>query len=618
MKRIRSDLPGLILVLVFALMAAACSATGSPATTTTAAPATTAAPTTTSRGGQPVGGEIAFGQIEEPATLNPFLTTGAGLVTTLIGNTYWTGVAKVSGDTRELVPVVVTELPTVGNGGIRVNPDGTMTITYQILEEARWADGMPISGDDFRFTYETIMNPAYPINRSVYQEIIPESIVAGAKSFEYTMVQPTLQHEFLFHVLIPMHDVEGSDFVNDYNDAPWVSGGPFMFDEWRKGSFIRVVRNPDYWGTDPATGQQLPHLDSILFPFLPDQAALIDAFRAREVDIINPELGTIDAAPVIAAIEELSDLEADGVLIDVAPGPLWEHLNFSFSERSLVRNPNSYNAHLEYRRAVAHAIDEERIVAEILGGHLGPMDSYVEAYAPALSPGSWAQYDYDPERARAYIAELCAKEGIDCEARPVTAVFTTTAGNAARQQLADLLAEMFADIGVAFTVELEPSAIFLGQTLDTGEWDFGQWSWTGSPGLSGLVGFHDALDPEGPFSLGANIYRYGTPAVEADEDAELNQGPGLVVDEHSDRVGELRDFMYATVDVEELRSYLAEVESILADQVVILPLYQNLDLGAVWANRVGGYVHNPLPRQFPWLTVVGDTWNVEAWYRADL
>jgi hypothetical protein len=33
---------------------------------------------------------------------------------------------------------------------------------------------------------------------------------------------------------------------------------------------------------------------------------------------------------------------------------------------------------------------------------------------------------------------------------------------------------------------------------------------------------------------------------------------------------------------------------------------------------VGGYVHNPLPRQFPWLTVVGDTWNVEAWYRADL
>lgn len=51
-------------------------------------------------------------------------------------------------------------------------------------------------------------------------------------------------------------------------------------------------------------------------------------------------------------------------------------------------------------------------------------------------------------------------------------------------------------------------------------------------------------------------------------------------------------------------------EAFLADQLVIILLYQRLDPGAVWADTIGGYKHN-----------VGggyDTWNCELWYRLDL
>jgi hypothetical protein len=44
--------------------------------------------------------------------------------------------------------------------------------------------------------------------------------------------------------------------------------------------------------------------------------------------------------------------------------------------------------------------------------------------------------------------------------------------------------------------------------------------------------------------------------------------------------------------------------------VVIIPLYQRLDPGAVWADKIGGYKHNP--------SQAGDAWNIELWYRIDL
>ena len=64
------------------------------------------------------------------------------------------------------------------------------------------------------------------------------------------------------------------------------------------------------------------------------------------------------------------------------------------------------------------------------------------------------------------------------------------------------------------------------------------------------------------------------------------------------------------MDTALLDTYLEEAEAILADQVVFIPLYQRLDPGAVWADSVSGYKHNP--------TQAGDTWNCEFWYRLDL
>ncbi len=616
------------LLFAFALIAAACGDSGGTTTTEgeVGQTTTTVAETTTSEGevttttagettttteadtGKPYGGEVVIADDQEPPTLNTYAPGGDNFIVSKIGNGYWVTVQDIDGFTLELIPEVVTELPTVDNGGITINDDGSETVRYQIRDEAVWADGTPISGDDFLFTYEVIMNPDLPTNKQVYEDIRPDSWSVGPKTVEFTLEVPTVQAELLFgstSPVLPKHDVEPTildgTFVDAWNDDMWVSGGPFIFDQWQKGEFVRLVRNDNYWKTDADTGQQLPYLDSVVFRFIPETASLINAFKAREVDLINPP-------PSIETIEDLQGLESEGASVEVLSGPIWEHLNFQFGDNRLTRNPNSLNEHLDYRRAVAHAIDKVKIVDEILKGQVEPLDSYVDAFSPTLSQGSWAQYDYNPEGAKALIDGLCGE--IDCGPDGPFAIFSTTSNNDARVTLSQLFIQMFEDAGIGYEAQLEDSSLFFGETLDFGNWDLGEWAWVGTPGFAGLVSIHDVFDPEAPPPDGQNFYRWGTPEVTGADPDGFNQGPSSVIDDASARFAAVRDEMNATVDEDELIALINEAENILADNVVIIPLYARLDPGAVWADEVAGYKHNP--------SQAGDTWNMEVWYRLDL
>ncbi len=251
---------------------------------------------------------------------------------------------------------------------------------------------------------------------------------------------------------------------------------------------------------------------------------------------------------------------------------IWEHLTFQFGPNRFVRNPGSLNEHLKFRQAIAHAINKNRIVAAIPSAGRA-IDSYVEAFLPALSQGAWAQYDYNVATSVRLLGELCAELKRDCSKSPPRAVFSTTSNNDARVQLSGLLNEMLSAVGIQYEAQLEDSSLFFGETLDFGTWDLGEWAWLGTPSLDTLVGVHDVFDPDAPPPSGSNFYRWGTPAVTGADPAGFNQGPSSVIDEHTARFAELRDLMNSTSDRTQIVAYIREAEKILADQVVVIPLY---------------------------------------------
>lgn len=552
-----------------------------------ASPIRPAATTTTSEPGIPQGGDAVLGMALEPSSLNPFLEeTAADPTLPLIGQAVWAGVQTIEADTLEFIPEVVTELPSVENGDLRLNEDGTMTVRYRIRPEAVWEDGSPITGSDFEFTYQTIVNPRNPIRSSLrraYQAIVPGSVKAEEKTFEYLLADPSLGYEFLFNVILPRAQVEGSSFARDWRETMWMAAGPFRFVEWNKGESILLERNPEYWKEDQATGDRLPYLEEVEFRFIPDPRDLIVAFKRREVDVINP-------LPRLDFIEELAALEGEGADVQVRQGPAWEHLNFQFGGGRFERNPESLNQYVEYRRAIAHLVDRPAIAQSILQGALGPLHSFIDLYWPGASQDAWSRYDHDPRRARQLIDELGEELGRDFTEEPPQAVFTTT-NEPERVRLAEMLVRMLGEGGIEVTVELEERALFFGNSVAEGTWDIGEWAWIARQGRAGLVRSLQELFYLRPPS-GLNYYRWsdlGEPNPDAQRAQEILAGLDTVVDE------------------QELRTQILEVERILADQVVIIPLYTEPDVGVVWADEIVGYEHNP--------TVAGDTWNIEHWYR---
>jgi peptide/nickel transport system substrate-binding protein len=152
--------------LAMMLLVAACSTADSgddappPSTLTTTssttAPASSTSTTTTLRepSGPGYGGVAVVADDQYPTTLNPFAPGGDNFITTIIGQAWMTGAWDIDAETLDRVPEVVVDLPTVSNGGVVVDEDGSMTVTYVIRDEAVWSDGVPISGEDLAFTVD--------------------------------------------------------------------------------------------------------------------------------------------------------------------------------------------------------------------------------------------------------------------------------------------------------------------------------------------------------------------------------------------------------------------------------------------------------------------------------
>lgn len=581
-----------VVLLALLIVTAACTPGSDEPTSTTESlsgsttrtvvdPSTSSSSTTEPPDG--LGGELVIGQQESIASLNPFAPDFFG--GRVAGNLVWATIYDIEPGSWSRVPDAVTVLPSRGDG-IELNDDGTMTVRYEVRSGARWSDGLPITGEDLAFTAEAMRDLAV---RGVGNVDPVMATVVATDAVDrlafITFERPTLAFEDALWIILPSHALEGVDLVDGTDGTDWPSGGPFVVDSFDPFVSVRFVRN-DFYGRSDEQGRGLPYLDAVTITQTTEEGFQANepvspagAFVGRELDIavLNLWPEDIDRAR-----------NAEGSVVELVPTPVIEHVTFQFGPGRETVTVTSGNDELDYRRAVAHAIDRNGLLDETGV----PWFDDVPGLLRPVGPSAWDRYGFDPEEGGALVDGVFG----DATGRlvPSSQLFTTGNGDY-RIRIGDALESRFAAIGAGYEPVYQDSVLFFGETLSAGTFDLGMWAWISDGGYASTVRMIDLFDP----TAGTDATDFGRWYADGGGDS--------VTTENGNTYSELAEQARTTVDPERFAVLVSELEELLADQVPIIPLFHRAAAFAWWPDVVTGIVPNGSTSSL--------TWNAEVWQR---
>lgn len=238
-----------------------------------------------------------------------------------------------------------------------ISEDG-LTITFSLLTNVKWDDGVPFTSKDVKYTFETIMNPDVPARHNKACTDIIKSIETPD---DYTVVfhlkkispgfLPLLVDPYLCmipeHVLskIPPKDL----LTSEWNTKKMPPGlAQWSWSDMVEGEYHHWVANPY---CPPELGGP-PKLKHLYMKLIPDRTAAIAAVEAGEVDLLHSPYVPDDIIDELKANPKLQ--------LDVVPQPIVFPLQYNNQHPILS---NKY-----VRLAINSLIRREDIVSVILKG----------------------------------------------------------------------------------------------------------------------------------------------------------------------------------------------------------------------------------------------------------
>ncbi|WP_046118967.1 extracellular solute-binding protein [Ensifer aridi] len=228
----------------------------------------------------PKGGDLRLSQTGTFDTFNPLLEKGetaAGLA--LVFDT----LMKPSEDEISTAYGLLAE-------GVSF-PDDISSATFRLRQEAKWADGKPVTPEDVVFSFDQAkeLNPLY---QSDYRHVV-KAEKTGDRDVTFHFDEKG-NHELPYILgqirIVPKHWWEGTGPDGRPRDIsrttlePVMGSGPYRVASFSPGGTIRYERRPDYWGAALNVNVGQNNFDSITYSFFSDRDVEFDAFRSGDID----------------------------------------------------------------------------------------------------------------------------------------------------------------------------------------------------------------------------------------------------------------------------------------------------------------------------------------------
>jgi peptide/nickel transport system substrate-binding protein len=521
------------------------------------------------------GGTVTMPGGPEPACITPYIVACAsGLMVTFMDslpNAVLPGAYEVRPDLTWKGQLV---------SRTDVSAKRLLTLTYHIRPEARWSDGVPVSADDFLFTYRTLVKYKTQLDQvdRVAVEMIRSVRALDAKTVRVVLpLDVTMWRGWVFRTVLPEHVLEGEDYLSVWRErienpqtGEPVGSGPFLVSDWERGKQLTLARNPHYWGPHVAYVKRV----ALRFGLEGKPAAWL---TSGAIDVawggpgydtgVGPEaIPSLKAVPGVRVSSRLGP-SGDAIMINVGNGG-----------HPLLRK-------MFVRQALAYGVDRRAIVRTLYGRTLPEQEATDNGFYLNSSPyyqANWSRYRYRLAEARRLLERGGCVRGPDgiflCNGERLSLRFVTRGDIPSRVTTLELVRKQLKQAGIEVVPEFASGAVAFNQIwLGTREWDLLEvaaiyWIPWDEIALSPLL----CLDPR--YAIGWTRYCQGL------DKAELSRAN------------------YVLRGRERARA-VNEVDAALAEDAPFLPLYWRPAIAAVDAS-LRGYILHPLD----------PFWRAEEWW----
>lgn len=264
-----------------------------------------------------------------------------------------------------------------------VSADG-LTYTFE-LAAATFHDGTALDAADVVATLDRIRAAATGSPKAAEFAAIASVEAQDASTVVVSLTEP--QPAFLstlasgWGAILPSEKLAAG---HDFGNQP-VGTGPFSFVSWSRDNAITLAANPNYY-------QGAPLVDQVVIRFVTDSAVQLQGLLTGEFDVIDTVAAAdqqlVEANPSLELVREPSGL----VLV------------------AGINNRRPYLTDARVRRALNLGVDTS-IVMDVAYNGGTQVGTFMEAGSPWY-PASVEPFPYDPEAARALLAEAGVPQGL--------------------------------------------------------------------------------------------------------------------------------------------------------------------------------------------------------------
>jgi len=469
-------------------------------------------------------GTLKVARHQDSTTLDPILTIQNADIWVM--NNMNALLVRVNREATDVEPDLA-ESWTISNDGL--------VYTFNLRDGLKFSDGSALTPADVKFSLERLRDREDSIMGGMFS-VIKSIDTPDDRTVVITLNQPSAP--FLAGLAMFSAAILPASAVNERGDefgnSP-VGAGAFMLDEWQRGQYLRLKKNPNYWEADRV------QLDGVEWVYVPNDNTRILKLQAGEVD-----------AAIFIPFSRVAELQSNpDINVHLDPSSRMDHI--------LVNHAHKPLDDLNVRRALYHALDRQAIVDAVTFGHGKVANSFIPAGAMFYNPDN-PDYAYDVEKAKALLSEA----GVD----DLSLKFLLTAGDSVQDQIGVIVQDQLGKVGVKVDLVKQEEGQQWESTV-AGDYDISVNYWT-----------NDIIDPD----------QKSTFCVYGDD-----ENKSYYTSYKNPKVTELVEQGRVTLDRNKRKEIYYDIQRIAKEDVHWIDLYYSPFRNASRAN-VQNFFQNPMGR----------------------